>query len=159
MNSTIITEEGVEVTIGDPVSYTATIAPAVSVTATVIGIQGPRGTDGTNAEGGLFYTFNWGDATPKLLCNLEGNRPILEASIFIVEPMNGVGAALSIGDSGDYERLMTTSENIPTVVGGYSAYPSYEYDTDTNIYLKITPGTGCSQGYGVVTLTVKSEVT
>lgn len=136
-----------------------TVQAIPTITTTVVGIQGVPGVDGidgANAEGSIFFTFHWGDATPKLLMAIESGSPVMEASVFMIEPMNGIGAALSIGDEDDYSRLMATTENVPTSIGGNTTYPSYEYASDTNIYLSITPGSGCSTGYGIVTLQVKS---
>jgi hypothetical protein len=87
---------------------------------------------------------------------IESGKPIMATSIFMIEPMNGTGSALSIGDEGNYSRLMTTTENAPASIGGNTSYPSCEYASDTPVYLSITPGSGCSAGYGIVTLQVKT---
>jgi hypothetical protein len=96
--------------------------------------------------------FSWGDATPRVIVAVPANTTILTAQIIIVTPFNGVGAALSLGDSGNPERLIGIGQNDPTSWGEYETNPGYEYTSSTQIILTITPGTGNSQGSGIINL-------
>lgn len=154
--SVVIHDNIVTIEVSSSPSITTEVISSPSVTTSVVGIQGPSGEDGLDAEGALYFSFSWGDATPKFLTTVKSDKPIIESSIYMVVPMNGEGATLSIGDSIENEKLMSIVENVPSTIGGNISYPSHAYENDTAIYLYITPGSGCSMGSGVVTLQIKT---
>lgn len=98
------------------------------------------------------YTFSWGDASPKLLVQVPAGRRVVTTQIVITETFNGTGAALTVGDTVDTDRLMPATGNFPDELGEYESNNTYLYATATNLYLSITPGLGASQGAGVVIL-------
>jgi hypothetical protein len=75
--------------------------------------------------------------------------------IHIRVPFDGIGAALTVGDAGDTDRLMAAADNDPTAVGSYTTTPAYAYGSDTGLTLGITPGAGASQGAGVLVLYIQ----
>lgn len=97
-----------------------------------------------------YFAFNWGDATPKLLFTLTKNKVVSEVVLHISEAFDGVGSKLQVGDASVKGRLMNESENLPWVTGSYMTHPNHTYTQDTGILLTITPGTGNTQGKGIV---------
>lgn len=112
------------------------------------GIQGPPGT----GSGRLEFRFDWGDATPKTLLTVPADKLVERVAIHVVEPFDGAGAALTIGDSDDPDRLLRATDNDPTTAGTYEVRPNLEYGSPTAVNLYITPGSGASAGSGLVIL-------
>lgn len=102
------------------------------------------------------YSFAFGDATPANLLNIKANKLIFNVEIVILTAFDGVGATLSIGDTTNNGRLMSTSLNNPNVSGTYTATPDYKYNTDTQLKLYINAGSGASVGNGLII--IKSQV-
>lgn len=124
--------------------------PVISVV--VAAEQGPAGVDGSGA---LTYSFEFSNATPKSLNIATAGKSVLRVEICITEAFDGTGAALSIGDSGNYSRLMATSENDPLQVVTFGNTPGISYLADTQLYLSITPGSGATAGEGVVSIVME----
>jgi hypothetical protein len=120
-----------------------------------VGEQGPPGRDGMNGSGGLEYAFAYGDATPAVIVTAPAGKIIYGVEVHIVEPFNGVGASIIVGDAGDPDRLMAAHENEPSLVGANETNPAYKYATDTPVRLTINPGAGASQGSGLLTLNIQ----
>lgn len=120
-----------------------------------VGPQGPQGPPGTSASG-IELPFAYGDATPAVIATVPANKAAYQATIEITTPFNGVGAQLSIGDSGDSQRLMPTTGNSPGEAGAYHAHPVHVYGGSTAVNLYITPGAGASSGSGIVRLFIQS---
>lgn len=93
--------------------------------------------------------FAFGDATPKEITNGKAGKTVISVEIIILNGFDGVGATLSIGDSGDNERLMSIELNNPSIAEAYTASPSYTYSIDTSIRLYINAGTS-TIGNGLV---------
>lgn len=132
------------------ISITAISEEAV-VTVSSVGIQGAPGVGGGQTTR-IKIPFSWGDATPALIHTYTGT--IFAAAIVLQVPFNGVGASLSLGDSGNNGRLISASEVDATAAATYGTSPAHTYASSTQIRLYITPGTGASQGSGFVLLEI-----
>jgi len=100
-------------------------------------------------------TFAYGDATPQLIFTAGAGDIISSVELSIITPFNGTNAALSIGDVGVTDRLMSTAENMPDTEGTYITTPLHEYSASTAISVYITPGAGASAGNGFIKIYTK----
>jgi hypothetical protein len=116
------------------------------------GIQGPQGVPG-NAR--IELAFSFGDASPEIIGSIPTNKIVEAVSLFIEVPFDGIGAALSIGDSSNPNSLMSFSQNDPTQVGAYQVAPTVSFNSDTVVKLFITPGAGATQGSGLITIEIQ----
>lgn len=116
------------------------------------GEQGPPGPPGS---ADIEVTFSFGDATPATLTTAPAGRLIYGVELYIKTPFDGTGAALSVGDAGQADRLLSSVENDISTAGGYFSTPAYAYAADTAIRLSITPGAGATQGAGVIVLRIQ----
>ncbi len=116
-------------------------------------------TNGTNASwapvGPLEFTFNYGDATPKPLFTVPAGKVVTQINIFITTPFNGVGSSLQIGDASNYGSLFASTDNNPLVESNWTSNPGVFFGSDTPIFLSIAQGTGCTQGAGLVLITIQ----
>lgn len=122
------------------------------------GQQGPQGLMGLPGPAGgaaIEVAFSYGDATPVSAATVLAGKLVYGVQIHIRVPFNGTGAALTVGDAGDTERLMAAADNDPSAIGGYTTTPAYAYGSDTGLTLSITPGVGASQGAGVLVLYIQ----
>ena len=122
------------------------------------GQQGPQGLIGPQGPAGgaaIEVAFSYGDATPVAAATALTGKLVYGVQIHIRVPFNGTGAALTVGDVGDTDRLMAAADNDPTAIGGYTTTPAYAYGSDTGITLSITPGAGASQGAGILVLYIQ----
>ena len=132
-------------------SGTAVVRSPIEGTQIVqAGIQGQAGRDGIPAT--LKIAFAFGDATPKAIANLPANTTVFTAQVIIQIPLNGLGAALSLGDAEEIDRLISSSQVDPTFIAEYETNPGYTYSAATQVLLTITPGEGCTQGAGYILL-------
>lgn len=129
-------------------------------------IRVPVGTDGqvltadSTATGGFAWRnsgvteilFNYGDATPKNLFTVAANKIILSVSIVLGTAFDDIAATLSIGDAGNVQRLLATTDILPNEIGTYTTEPGNKYGVATAITLSITAGTS-TQGSGLVVIT------
>ena len=124
-----------------------------------IGGQGPKGADGRNGidgSGALALNFSFGDATPALITTAPAGKMVYRVELYIDEVFDGVGAEVTVGDAGNPARLMNASENDLTQVCANETNPGEVYGTDTGIILSITPGSGATQGSGIVLVYIQS---
>jgi hypothetical protein len=131
--------------------YALPTAPVFQTGTSSGGGGGGTGTDATN----YYLPFSYGDASPEPIEIVASGKKILSVRLFIETVFDGSGAALSVGPSSDIDQLMDESENNPAALGEYSVYPGVEYGSATLIELHITPGSGASQGAGLVVLEVE----
>jgi hypothetical protein len=96
--------------------------------------------------------FSFGDSTPKIILTNTALKTVINASIVIETPFNGLGANLSLGDMVLNNKFINTSQNDPTISCEFSTNPNNT--TNTNIILTITPGSGATQGSGFVLLDI-----
>ncbi len=116
----------------------------------VVGIGIPSG------SAPIELNFAYGDVSPALVASIPLGGMITQVDLIILNPFNGMGAALSIGDAGDHDRLLAVNGNDPTAIATFSAYPARAYGAMTDVFLYLTPGAGASSGNGVVLLTVNT---
>ncbi len=113
-------------------------------------------TDGTDvyweSTGQFEMLFNYGDATPKNLMIIPANKIIESVSIVLMTAFDDPATSLSIGDAGNVNRLLSTTDNTTLVAGTYTTEPAYKYAVNTQITLSITPG-ATTQGNGLITIT------
>lgn len=123
-----------------------------------IGEAGPRGATGAAGPpgSGAQANFAYGDATPAPLVTATAGKVVYSVEVVITEPFDGVGAAITVGDAGQVDRLMSVDENAVTSIGSNTTAPAYSYGADTPITLSITPGAGASQGRGIVIVRIQS---
>jgi hypothetical protein len=96
--------------------------------------------------------FNYGDATPKDLMIITADKIIEEVSIILMTDFDDPTSTLSIGDAGDPDRLLETTDNTTQVTGTYLVRPGYKYALNTQLILTIVPGVS-TQGDGLVVIT------
>lgn len=100
--------------------------------------------------------FAYGDATPASVDpTVPANCMVVEVGLHLDVGFNGASPALIVGDAGDTDRLMVATQNDPAIAGSYTSHPAYRYASETTVTLSITPGIGCTQGRGVLTLTIE----
>lgn len=127
----------------------STVTELSVVTVGEAGPPGPAGPPGS-AAGTYQANFAYGDASPAIVATVPAGKAVFEVEVVILNPFDGVGATLSVGDAGLSDRLMASIENDPTQRGSSTTAPAYQYASDTDIILTITPGAGASQGNGIV---------
>lgn len=118
------------------------------------GPPGPQGIPGS-ASDSIEINFAYGDASPLILANVAAGKIVYEVAVHIIEAFDGVGAALMVGDVVQADRLMSATENDPSVIGSHTTAPAYQYVSAGNINLSITPGAGASAGKGLLTMKVQ----
>jgi hypothetical protein len=116
-------------------------------------------TNGTNVswEQSNVYEipFHFGDASPELIGLLPAGAIVTSVQIVILTAFNGIGATLSVGSvAGSYIDLMNTIDINPNILSVWSTNPGIQYTPATNVYIAITPGSGATQGYGEVIVTI-----
>lgn len=99
--------------------------------------------------------FAYGDATPAAITTALAGKLVYGVSIHIKTPFDGIGAALTVGDAGQVDRLMAAAENAPGQVGSNTTTPALAYAVDTPLILSITPGAGATQGAGLIIIEVQ----
>jgi hypothetical protein len=93
--------------------------------------------------------FSYGDVTTQTIYQAIAGQRITRVEIGFDVAFN-VASTLSIGDSGNTQRLMTTGQNNPLSTDVYATTPFYKYASNTDILLTLNTGMGATQGSGVV---------
>lgn len=119
------------------------------------GPQGPAGLPGPAGAASIEFNFAFGDATPATVVTALANKLIYSVQLHIRVPFNGVGAALTVGDAAQPDRLMKAAENDVLTAGTNTTAPAHAYAVNTPLLLNITPGAGASQGAGVLILGIQ----
>ena len=119
-------------------------SPLIVVSVAEQGIPGAAGL------GAIRKDFGFGDSTPDLIVMANAGDVVYGVEIVIMTPFDGTGAALTIGDSAQNDRLMQSTQNDPTTHATYSASPDYRYTAGMPINLYISPGAGATQGAGFI---------
>lgn len=105
----------------------------------------------------LTIAFSYGDVSPELIGIVPANKLIYSVELIIDTAFNGVGAALSVGDSSNASSMMPTNLNDPTTAGTYSSTPSFLYTSATNVYITIASGSGGTAGNGYVSIRLQDR--
>jgi hypothetical protein len=93
--------------------------------------------------------FSYGDVTTQTIYALTAGQRITQVEIVFDVAFNVV-STISVGDSGNTQRLMTTGQNNPLSTDVYATTPFYKYASNTDILLTLNTGMGATQGSGVV---------
>jgi hypothetical protein len=124
--------------------------------ASAAGVKWAAGGGGNTAPSTVQVVFNYGDASPKFLCNVAPNKMVLNSSIVIQTAFNGTDANLRIGSSGSPSDIMGADENLPSITSTWSNAPTTFYANTTAVYLSINAGSGATTGSGLVVLNIQS---
>lgn len=154
----VVTTEDTDVVVISDGADVVTLTEEQQLTVISLGEQGPPGRTGLTGPGGsgaIEINFAFGDATPAVLTTVLANKIVYGVALHIRVPFDGVGAALTVGDAGDTDRLMSSDENVPALIGSNTTNPAYAYSTDTELLLSITAGAGATQGSGLATLYIQ----
>ena len=103
----------------------------------------------------LTKRFTYADTSPSLIGLAPNGKLVLHVRVFITQTFDGTGAALTVGSGGTPNDLMASTDNTPGTVGLYEKSPAVQYGADTNINITITPGTGATQGAGLVIVEIE----
>lgn len=95
--------------------------------------------------------FHFTDSSVFALTTSPANKAVMDVQVSLFVPFDDLAATLSVGDSGDANRLVPTTSVDPSVAATFELHPLHTYGVPTPLYLFITPGTS-SQGNGVVTI-------
>ena len=120
------------------------------------GQSGPTGPQGPAGTPRVEIPFSFGDATPAELFVATAGKLIERITVFIETAFDGISPSLTIGDEDDPDLLMASFENDPTEEAAYQVTPNFSYDTDTQVLLFINPGSGPSQGSGLVVVEMQT---
>lgn len=105
-------------------------------------------------QNAIVVPFSWGDASPKPIATVPAGGTIFTAQIVILVSFNGDGAALELGEAGQPDRLIAANQNDPKLAAEYETNPGLLFFSSTDLYLTITPGSGCTQGNGFILIEV-----
>jgi hypothetical protein len=94
--------------------------------------------------------FAWNEASPKFIGLIGPGVVVSKIKMYLLTAFDGIGASLSVGDDGDHNRLMATTDNDPQDAETYIVHPTYSYLTSTMINLYIVPGAGATKGNGTL---------
>lgn len=154
-----VIEQAIEVALQESVLAVAIAESVIEVTQEETNVEvllaGPAGPRGADGSGAIEIPFAYGDATPLFITTVPAGKFVYEVALIITEAFNGAGATLAVGDAGIADRLMTVTDNAPSVPGTYMTHPNVAYLGNTAVTLTITPGAGASQGAGIVRLIIQ----
>lgn len=108
----------------------------------------------TGGAGLNVHPFAYGDASPALVAEVQPGQRVKEVAVQILVPFDGGGAALEVGDATDPGRLLPSAQVDPASEAVYIGNPGLLYPDGGELFLSIAPGTGASQGRGVVFITL-----
>lgn len=151
-----VVQPAIDVAVVPPAQIGVSVAPAEPVVVTLY--QGIPGRDGASSAGEVttVTNFAFGDASPAVLGLVSAGKQIFDVEVNIVAPFDGVGSALTVGDSVASNRLMAAGQNDPATAGRYNAAPEYVYPGTAQLLLYITPGEGATTGSGTVAIRVQT---
>ncbi len=122
----------------------------INVDISNAGLPGPRGPSGI-----LTFPFQYNNVFHLSLYVVPANKVVLRVEICLTTAFNGTSPSLSVGDAGNYQRLMTQAEIEPDKADTFTATPGISYGSDTQVYLTINGGSGGTAGEGIVTLIIQ----
>lgn len=98
--------------------------------------------------------FVAGAASPIALALCDSGKLVLNIQVILSVPFSDANATLSIGDSTNQTRFVSSSTIDLTVGATFDYYPNYAYGTQTQVNLYLTSA-GSIQGSGVVVVKVQ----
>lgn len=107
----------------------------------------------TDAET-ISIIVNWDDPSTNFIHRVSDGSRILFATVKVLTPFDGTTPTLTIGDSLDNSRFMSSDHNDLTDEGTYNSTPSFQYDTgglETEIFAYFA-GDGSLAGSAKVTI-------
>lgn len=131
-------ELGSEVFNGSPIAL-------IEVNKSVINREIEANTGGKQQS----LNFSYGDVTTQTIFQALAGQRITRVEMVFDTAFN-VASSLSVGDSGNTQRLMNTGQNFPLIGGAWGSHPFHKYASNTNILLTINAGSGATQGAGSV---------
>ena len=144
----IIHDTNDEVIINDDAQAVISLNERIEVVT--LGVQGDKGEAGMDSGEQPASSFSFNEPTPKVLKTLTAGRLISEINLSIRVPFDGSGASLAIGTASAPGELVASNENDPSRLLQFEFSPDVQYPAGTEIILTINPGTGATQGSGVV---------
>lgn len=93
--------------------------------------------------------FSYGDVTTQTIFQALAGQRITRVEVVFDTAFN-VASSLSVGDSGNTQRLMATDQNFPLLGGAWGSHPFHKYASNTNVLLTLNAGSGATQGAGTV---------
>jgi hypothetical protein len=102
-------------------------------------------------DGGFYYPFSWGDATPATVFSLPAGKILASIILKINTPFDSP-SIIEIGINGDLDLFMPSAANAPQVQGIYTVSPYYRNTASTDVILSIVPGGNNSTGSGFIFL-------
>lgn len=97
----------------------------------------------------------FGDVNVIPLYKIPAGLYVLNARIIIETAFNGTNPTISIGDTSDNARLMSTTQNYLGSTRTYQSTPSFKYNSETQINVYFTSGSS-SVGVATVFMTVQT---
>jgi hypothetical protein len=96
-------------------------------------------------------SFGYGDASPKIIYQVPAGQSklITTAQIVLTQAFNASGTSLELGDTGQSDRLISSSSIDTTYAAEYETNPAHVYSAGSIILLTIAPGSA-TQGAGYV---------
>lgn len=127
----------------------AIVLPVQRPVAVLIPAQrGPRGPSGESLDA---ISFSFGDASPRVLHQLDETALLVSVQLIIATPFDGDEPALEIRtDTGDV--LLSSDQNAPGFAGIYESTPAVRLLGGSAITLSLSPGAGATAGSGFVVL-------
>lgn len=102
---------------------------------------------------GIVINFTFGDVASRVLFTMPEDGTIPELQLTIRTPFDGTGATLAVRTSNGID-LIPEDRNFPEYSGTYETTPMATLPAGTEILLEIYPGSGATQGNGLLTFTL-----
>lgn len=115
------------------------------------GQQGPVGPAGPSSDGVAPLSFSYGDA-PGVVWTPSQAGTITEARVVFTAAFNGVSPSVIVGTIAAPDSILAADQNDPTAAGEFEATADKHLAANEGVRLAITPGSGATQGAGVLYL-------
>lgn len=122
--------------------------PARSIRVASAGVQGIQGPAGTNTIYAARVPFAYNDVTILPLYLAQSGDRVARIELALTTAFSDPSSTLSVGDTSNTQRLLTTSQVKPSIAATFESYPLHLYASQTQINLYISPGVS-SAGAGI----------
>jgi hypothetical protein len=99
--------------------------------------------------------FQYNNVSTRSISDIEAGKRIVAVQIGVITPWD-VASTVTVGDSGDSDRLMTASQSILAEANVYEAHPFHKYVSATTVNIYLSTGVGATQGEAQVILYLDS---